>query len=66
MHFYVKNDCWKKRTKLANACQHKNMCAPILKMHTNVCKIRKLSNLFNWFNNTLVKLILQDSKDYEF
>ena len=43
----------------------KNMCTPILNMHTNVCDICKLSNPFNWFDNTLVKLVLQYSKGYE-
>ena len=56
----------KKRKKLANVCQHKNMCIPILNMHTNVCNICKLSNPFHWFYNTLVKLVLQYSKGYEF
>ena len=44
----------------------KNMCTPILNIHTNVCDIRKLSNPFNWFDNTPVKLVLQYSKGYEF
>ena len=29
----------KREKKLANAYQHKNMCIPILNMHTNVCDI---------------------------
>ena len=56
----------KKRKKLANVCKHKNMCIPILNMHADVCDIRKLSNPFNYFYNTLVKLVLQYSKCYEF
>ena len=38
------------RKKLANVCQHKNMCIPILNMYTNVCDIRKLLKTFNWLN----------------
>ena len=63
---------WKKMTvrkrlkKSANICQHKNICISILNIHTNVCDIRKLSKPFNWFYNTLVKLVLQCSIDYEF
>ena len=56
----------RKRKKLANVCQHKNMCIEILNRYTNVCNIRKLSNPFNWFYNTLAKLVLQHSKGYEF
>ena len=41
------------------------MCIAILNMHANVCEIPKLSNPFNWFYNTLVKLVLQYSKGYE-
>ena len=56
----------KQKKKMANVYEHKNMCIPILNMHTKVCNIRKLSNPFNWFYNTLVKLVLQYSKGYEF
>ena len=66
MHFYGKDDCQKKRKKLANVCQHKNMCIPVLNMHTNVCNIRKLLNPFNWFHNTLIKLVLQYSRVMSF
>ena len=62
---------WKKRLlekekkNWLNVCQHKTMCIPILNMPTNVCDIRKLLNPFNWFYNTLAKLVLQ-YKGYEF
>ena len=36
---------------------------PMSNMHANV---RKLPNPFNWFYNTLVNLVLQYSKGYEF
>ena len=65
MHFYGKNDYYKKRKKLTNVCQHKNMCIPIPNMQSNVCNIRKLSKHFNWFYNTLVKLLPEYSKGYE-
>ena len=72
MHFYGKNGYQKQRKKLANACQHKNICISILNMHTNVCDIRKLLNLLtgstipwsNWFY-TIVRVI-SFNKGYEF
>ena len=54
----------KTEKKLANVYQHKNMSILILNMHTNVCDIR-ICDSFNWFYNTLVKLVLQYSKVYE-
>ena len=54
---------WK---KLLLEKEHKNMCIQVLNLHTNACDIRKLPNPFNWFYNTLVKLVLQYSKGYEF
>ena len=55
---------WKKMTvrkrekKNSLRMPAQNMCISILNMHTNVCNIRKLSNPFNWFYNTLVKFVL--------
>ena len=45
----------KKSKKLANVRQRKNKS-----------NIGKLSNPFKWFYNTLLKLVLQYSKGYEF
>ena len=56
----------KRGKKIANICQHESMSIPILNIHTNVCNIRKLLNPFNWFYNTLVRLVLHYSKGYEF
>ena len=41
------------------------MCIPRPNLHTNVRGIRKLSDPFNWFYNTLVELVLQCCKGYE-
>ena len=72
MHFYGKNGCQKKRKKLANVYQDKNMCIPILNMHTNVCDISKLSNPFTgstipwstWFYN--IVRVMSFNNGYEF
>ena len=62
----------KTEKRLANVCQHNNVCIQILNMHTNVCDIRKLSNLLtgstipwsNWFYN--IVRVMSFNKGYEF
>ena len=55
------------RKKLANVCQHKNICIPILNMYTNVCDICKLLKTFNWLNwlYNIVR-VMRFNESYEF
>ena len=57
----------KREKKLANAYQHKNMCIPILNMHTNVCDILLTGSTIpqsNWFYN--IVRVMSFNKGYEF